>query len=573
MVSFNSLNTRVCTFGFYLVLLSGVFVFLGATPPASMGTKGMVAADHHLSSRAGRTLLQQGGNAIDAACAAVFAAGVVNPTGSGIGGGGFMTIAFPKSMKRTPIIVDFRETAPAAAHSRMYLRKGLKPTASRTGGLAVGIPGEVKGCAYAVKKYGKKPLADVLAPAIALAERGFPVGAHLAISLKRYKRVFLLHTQLARTFYPNGKALRQGQVMRRPRLAQTLRAIAARGAKAFYAGKIAKDIVQSVRKQGGILTLQDLKNYTIKIRKPLVTHYQNHTVYTMPPPSSGGIALSQALHILRNRKLDKMGHNSSQYIHFLSESLKHAFADRACFLGDPDFVRVPLKKLTSQRYAQTLFKRIQMQRVRPNNQYGMRQATSRAAHRGGGTSHISVMDRQGFAVALTTTINTSFGSKVMTAQSGIILNNEMDDFTTHPGKPNAFGLIQSRMNAIQAGKRPLSSMSPTIITYKGRPVLAVGASGGPTIITGTLQTILNVLDFGLELNAAVSRSRIHHQWMPPLLFVESDLPKDVQVNLQRKGHRLKTNAHPFTAVQAVQYKNGRFYGSSDPRKHGKPSGY
>jgi gamma-glutamyltranspeptidase/glutathione hydrolase len=531
----------------------------------------MVATDHQLASRAGALILRQGGNAVDAACAAMFAVGVVNPTGSGIGGGGFMVVKFPKGDKRDAIVIDFRETAPAASTRTMFLRKGLSKWASRTGGLAVGIPGEVRGCAHAIKKYGKLSLGQVLTPAITLAKQGFPVGHHLASSLKRYQKKLRKHKVLASRFYPNGRALVQGQRMTRPALARTLQAIAKRGPDAFYTGAIAKDIVDTVRKAGGILTQKDLKQYAIKQRKPLKATYRNHTIYTMPPPSSGGIAIIQALHILRHKALKPMGHNSSAYLHFLGEALKHAFADRARYLGDPDFAPIPITRLTSPAYGTKLFKRIG-KTTRPHNQYGTPQATTRAAHRDGGTSHLSVIDANGMSVALTSTINTTFGSKVMTPQSGIILNNEMDDFTTKPGKPNAFGLLQSKWNEIAPGKRPLSSMSPTILTKNGQVVLSLGASGGPTIITGTLQVMLNVVDFGLELNDAVSRSRIHHQWMPPMLFTEPDLPKDIHGNLRRRGHRTRVFPYVFTAVQAVQRKGPITLGSSDPRKQGKPAG-
>ena len=559
----------VLWFGMLCLVVFGL-TQLAAVMPATQGKKGVVATDHKLASKVGVEILKKGGNAVDAVCAAAFSLSVVNPAGSGIGGGGFMLIK--RAKEKDARVIDFRETAPAKAHRAMYLKKGLSKYASRAGGLAVGIPGEVRGCAEAVKRYGKLTLKQVLAPSIRLAKNGFPTDHHLHKGLKRYHKLLKRYPGLYKVFYPGGKPLALGQILKRPRLAKTFEAIAKDGPKAFYEGWIAKDIVETVKKTGGILTMADLKNYKIKERKPLSVTYRGHKVYTMPPPSSGGVAIIQALNILRHKKLRKMGHNSSGYLHFLSEALQHAFSDRARFLGDTDFVKVPIKRLTSQAYADTLYKRIK-DHVSPSHTYGTQKKKPRAPNRDGGTSHLSVVDQFGNMVAMTSTINTGFGSKVFTPKSGIVLNNEMDDFSTKPGKPNAFGLLQSKFNEIAPGKRPLSSMSPTIVTKAGKGVLAVGGSGGPTIITGTLQVMLNVLDFGLELNDAVSRSRIHHQWFPGMLFVESDLPKDVMENLKKRKHKLRVFRVPFTAVQAVQAKKGTLYGASDPRKKGIPAGY
>ena len=477
-----------------------------------------------------------------------------------------MMLHDPKANKR--IIIDFRETAPAGASRLMYLKKGLPKHPSRTGGLAVGIPGEVKGCAYAVKRYGKLALAQVLQPAIELARRGFPAGRHFVEGLKRYQKHLSKHKLLKEIFYPGGKPPTLGQMFRRPRLAKTLQAIAKHGPDVFYKGWIAKDIVDAVKAAGGILTHKDLTQYKVAIRHPLKTSFRGHEIYTMPPPSSGGAAIIMALNILRKMKLKTLGHNSSTYLFHLTEALQHAFADRARFMGDHPLTRKLLPKLTSQEYADNLAKRI-TNKVQSPKAYGSQKRSPKASPRDGGTSHISVIDKDGMAVAMTTTINTGYGSKVIAPRSGIILNNEMDDFSTNPGKPNAFGLIQSKYNEIAPGKRPLSSMSPTLITKGGKIVLAVGASGGPTIITGTLQTLLNVLVFGLEINDAVSRSRIHHQWFPPLLFIESDLPADVVQALQKRGYKTRVWKVPFTAVQAAQRTKIGLTGASDPRKHGQ----
>jgi gamma-glutamyltranspeptidase/glutathione hydrolase len=551
---------------FWVGFLSLTMTAQAAVHTAKRARWGMVAADHKEASKAGVEMLAKGGNAVDAACAAAFVLGVVNPAGSGIGGGGFLLLHLKG--QKSPLVLDFREEAPAAAHRAMFLKKGLPKHASRNGGLAVGIPGEVKGCAYAVKKYGKLTLKQVLQPAIKYASQGFHVGEHLAGLLKFFGRRLKPFPHMA-PYFPNGKPLARGVVFKRPRLAKALKAIADKGADVFYKGWIAKDIVNTVRKSGGILTMKDLANYRVKVRKAVSIDYRGYKVFSMPPPSSGGIAMIQTLNILKGLSLRKHGHNSSKSLFLLVEALQHSFADRARLLGDTDFVTVPIKKLLSEKYAKELRKRIGS-KVLPFRKYGSGPAT--AANRDGGTSHLSVMDNAGNAVALTTTINTGFGSKLISTRSGIVLNNEMDDFSANPGKPNAFGLIQSKQNEIQAGKRPLSSMSPTIVLKKGQPVLALGGSGGPTIITGTLQVLLNVVEFGLELNDAVSRNRVHHQWLPGVLFLERDLPRDVIEALKARGHRVRFWPKPFTAVQAVQRLKQGFAGASDPRKHGSAVG-
>lgn len=542
---------------------------------AVAGKHGVVAADHPLASLAGLEILKAGGNAVDAACATAFALGVVNPAGSGIGGGGFMLVYAPG---KQPEVVDFRETAPAAASRDMYLKKGVAKIAPRRGGLAIAVPGEVAGCSEAVKRWGKLPLSRVLAPAIKLAQRGFPAGEHLVDTLKSkpfaalkayngaIKEIFFVRAKNAKT--PT-RAPELGETLRRPRLARTLKAIARGGAKAFYGGWIAKDIVATVEAAGGLLTLEDLANYRPKLRAPLTTTYRGYQILTTPPPSSGGIAIIETLNLLSRYKLKEMGHNSSRYLHHLTEALKHAFADRARHLGDSDFVEVPIAKLTSRDYADLLAKRIG-KTTQPWESYGSGKM-QRAGHQDKGTSHLSVTDRSGMTVALTTTINLGFGSMIVAKRSGVILNDQMDDFASRPGTPNGFGLIQSEKNAVQPGKRPLSSMSPTIVLKDGKALLAVGGSGGPTIITGTLQVLLNVLDFRLELGDAVARSRIHHQWLPNQLWVESDLPRDVRQALGARGHKLLSVSKPFTAIQAVGRTTNALLGASDPRKGGWPA--
>jgi len=542
----------------------------GAVLPAQGFKNGVVAADHPLASAAGLKILRQGGNAVDAACAAAFALGVVNPAGSGIGGGGFMLIRIKG--RPVPLVLDFRETAPAAAHAKMYLAAKVAKDASRRGGLAVAVPGEVAGCAEALKRHGKLSLRKVLAPAVSLARKGFPVGRHLAETVARMTDELRKSKALSAMFLPGGQPLSAGRLSRRPLLARTLAAIARKGPRIFYQGPVAREMVKAVKERGGGMTLADLAAYRPKWRQPVQGSYRGHTIFSMPPPSSGGVALIQALNILQRYPLAKVGLNSSEHLHLLAEALKHAFADRARHLGDPDFIKVPVARLTSAKYAAELAGRIGP-RVKPLQSYGSKEAARAPSGGNQGTSHLSVVDRWGNAVALTTTINTSFGSHVVAGRTGIILNNQMDDFAARPGEPNAFGLIQGKGNAVAPGKRPLSSMSPTLVMRQGRLVLAAGASGGPTIITGTLQAISNAIDFNLGAAASVCRGRIHHQWLPDSLVVEGDLPADVMDNLKKRGHRVEVRQRPFTAVQVVQARDGLLYGASDPRKHGAPAGY
>ncbi|MFH1132014.1 MAG: gamma-glutamyltransferase [Pseudomonadota bacterium] len=555
----------------YLFLLLGTIGFTSAKADVSharVGTRGMVAADHSLASEAGLDLLKRGGNAVDAACGAAFVLGVVNPSGSGIGGGGFMLIKRPDD--KLPIALDFRETAPLAADRNMYEKKGIEKDASRVGALAIAVPGEVLGCAKAIETYGKLELHQVLAPAISLAKYGFPVGPHLAKTVTLVEDTLKTHLDMSRIFLPNGKPVVVGQKMHRPKLARTLSQIARFGTKVFYSGWIAKDIVKIVKKKGGILSLKDLAKYRIAHREPLQTTYRGFDVFVMPPPSSGGVALIQSLNILSHWNLASLEHNSSDYIHLLAETLKHVFADRAQFLGDADFVTVPVRTLVSPSYTNDLTKKIG-KNVLLHKDYGGK-APLNASHRDSGTSHVSVVDQQGNAVALTTTINTTFGSMVITEKSGIILNNQMDDFTTQPDTPNMFDLVQSEKNIIAPKKRPLSSMSPTLVTKDNKVVLVVGGSGGPTIISGTLQVLLNVLDFGMEPADATRALRIHHQWVPNLLRIEKGISRSIVKELKLRGRRTRFVTQPSTAIQTVLVKE-KLHGASDPRKYGEPAGY
>jgi gamma-glutamyltranspeptidase/glutathione hydrolase len=537
--------------------LAGIIGFiLAASPPPTWSTGGMVASDHALASKAGASLFSKGGNAADAIIAATLAAGVVQPSSSGLGGGGFAVYGRrPNKMKA----LDFREVAPAAAHPKLYQdsQGEVIPGASTIGGLAVGVPGEPRGLAMLAREAGTLGFEDLAAPAIQLAEEGFITGE------------FLLKYQASHPMeglFKNGRPGR-GNRIRRPRLAKTLKAWAKSGGEALYTGAIARDLVRSVQVEGGILTRKDLAAYAPQIREPLIGNYRGYIIVTMPPPSSGGAVLLQVLSVLEQRDLAGLGHNSSDHIHLLTEAFQHAFADRAAVMGDPAFSEVPVDAMLSPQRIATIQADFDPDKTHSRDHYG----SPFAIPKDGGTHHLSALDSHGLAVALTTTVNTPFGSRVVGEQSGILLNNQMDDFVSKPGVPNTYGLIGRAANSVEAGKKPLSSMTPTVVYKNGEVVLVVGGSGGPFIISSTLQAISNVVDFGMDARAAVSVPRMHHQWVPELLFLDTGIPKDVVTALESKGHQVKSMDF-FSAVQLVQAADDGFYAASDPRKGGAPAG-
>jgi len=551
---------RRCLMALVAVLL---LVFVRGPARAALGTHGMVAADHELASAAGVEILRRGGNAVDAAAATAFAVGVVNPTSCGIGGGGFLLAYFPATGRA--VALDYRERAPAAATRDMFVRDGKAvPQLSRVDGLAVAVPGEVAGLADAVRRYGRLPLATVLEPAIRLARDGFPIGRHLAEEIRENREAIQGHPALAAIFLrADGSPRPEGELLRRPALARTLETIATEGPRAFYHGAVAADVVAATQAAGGILTLDDLARYRPKERRPVRGRFHGRTVLSMPPPSSGGGVLLEILHIIDRDDLAALGPNSPTTLHLLTEAMKHAFADRAAFYGDPDFVHVPLLRLLSPGYASAMRDSVSAATTFGRDFYG-----AHAAAPDSGTSHLSVIDADGNAVSCTTTINTAFGSMVVAPQSGVILNNEMDDFAAQPGVPNVFGLIGAEANAVAADKRPLSSMAPTIVLDHGRPELIVGASGGPVIITATLQTLLNAIVFGYDAAGAVAAPRIHHQWVPDVLAVEPGIAPLTREALARLGHRQR-EVPELAAVQAILVTPAGYDGASDPRKGGE----
>jgi len=528
----------------------------------------MVAAEHQLASQAGVEILRAGGNAVDAAIATSLAVGVVNPTSCGIGGGGFMLI-YDRAAKRV-VALDYRETAPGAASRDMFVRNGVAdPELSLHGGLAVATPGEIAGLFAAATRYGTRPFAELAGPAIALARDGFVVEAHLAGAIAKQLELIRARPALAAILlHADGTPLAIGETLRQPQLAHTLEAAAAQGPRAFYGGEVATAIAQSVQAAGGVMTTRDLAAYRPRWRAPLSAPFDGYRLYGLPPPSSGGGVMITVLNTLAADDLRALELDSATYLHLLAEALQFGFADRAAYYGDPAFFKVPLNTLLAPQRGHALRQRIHAPQTFPPAYYGSGNARSDA-----GTSHLSVVDGRGNAVACTTSINNSFGSLVVAGDTGIILNDTMDDFSAQPGVPNAFGLVGSDANAVAPGKRPLSSMSPTIVT-RGDDVAAVaGGSGGPLIITGTLQVLLNALVFGESADAAVAAPRLHDQWTPPLLMVEPGIDEGRRRVLTHIGHRVIDAPASAGIGLILRAPDGTLDGASDARKGGQAVGW
>ena len=529
---------------------------------------GMVASEHRLASEAGVAILRQGGNAVDAAVATALTVCVVNPSSCGLGGGGFMVIHDRRTGSVTTL--DYRETAPAAARRDLFVRDGVVvPDASRFGGLAVAVPGEVAGLNRALRRFGTLPMTTVAAPAIAQAREGFPIEAHLAGAIARnVERIRQQPALAALLLHADGTPLRVGDVLRQPELARTLARVAHEGESVFYRGAIADAIVRSVQLSGGVIEPADLERYRPVWRRPLRGRFAGYDLYTMPPPSSGGGVLLETLQLLRADDFRSLQHNSATYLHLLAEAMQFGFADRATYYGDPDFVEVPLGQLLALERAARRRRRISAVTTFSPSFYGDTLPST-----DGGTSHLSVIDGRGNAVACTTSINTAFGSMVVAGDTGIILNNTMDDFSAHPDVPNAYGLTGSEANAIAPRKRPLSSMTPTVVARDGQPVAVVGGSGGPFIISATLQVLLNSLIFDQDAATAVAAPRVHHQWIPPVLMIEAGLESAVRRALRRRGHRA-VELPEIAAVQLVsRTADGLLDGAADPRKGGQAVGW
>jgi gamma-glutamyltranspeptidase/glutathione hydrolase len=547
-----------------------------ASQKPALGRHGMVVTSQAEATRAGHALLAAGGNAVDAAVAAAFALAVVQPFSAGVGGGAFVLI---RTADGRAVALDARETAPAAATADMFTRPGVAEHASLAGPLAVATPGFVSGMALALERFGTRSLADVLAPAIALAERGFPIGPYharmLAAMGERGMRERFPETGRIQ-FPPPGTPPLPGWHLVQGDLAETLRRIARDGPEVARRGDIAGAIAEELQAQGGILTWEDMAGYEPKLREPLRASYRGLEILAFPPPSSG-TTLIQALNILEGFDLRTRGAGSSSAIHRIAEALKLSFADRNYWIGDPDFVEVPVTRLTSRAYAEELRGRINpgwWQRAPwhwSRAESALHVEGPGLAPEDAGTTHLSVTDATGNAVALTMTINTPFGSGITVPGSGIVLNNQMDDFSSAPGQPNVYGLVDVRgANAIAPRKRPLSSMTPTMVLSEGRLVMVTGSPGGPRIVSATLLSILNVLDFRMDAQAAVSAPRFHHQWIPDEIVLEPGAPQDVVDALRARGHEVRVDEREWSAVAAIVIdpKTGWHNGGADPRSDG-----
>ncbi|AKL14733.1 TPA: gamma-glutamyltransferase [Kluyvera intermedia] len=524
--------------------------------------QGMVASVDETATRVGVDILKQGGNAVDAAVAVGYALAVTHPQAGNLGGGGFMMIR-TKDGKTTAI--DFREMAPAAATRDMFLDDQGNPDSKKslTSHLASGTPGTVAGFALALEKYGTLPLNKVVQPAIKLAKQGFVVNDALADDLKTYgSEVLPNHENSKAIFWKDGEPLKKGDKLIQANLAKSLEMIAEKGPDAFYKGAIADQIAQEMSKNGGLITKEDLANYKAVERIPISGDYRGYQIFSMPPPSSGGIHIVQILNILENFDLAKYGFGSADTLQVMAEAEKYAYADRSEYLGDPDFVKVPWQALTNKDYAKSLAQQIDVNKAKPSSQIRPGKLEPYESNQ---TTHYSVVDKDGNAVAVTYTLNTTFGSGIVAGNTGILMNNEMDDFSAKPGVPNVYGLVGGDANAVGPGKRPLSSMSPTIVVKDGKTWLVTGSPGGSRIITTVLQIVVNSIDFGMNVAEATNAPRFHHQWLPDELRVEKGFSPDTLKLLEQKGQKVAVKEAMGSTQSIMVGPDGTLYGASDPR--------
>ncbi|MEH2135509.1 gamma-glutamyltransferase [Nostoc sp.] len=592
-----SKQIAMAIFSFTLLVYSQVASAAITLPLRSK--KGMVVSAHPLASEAGILMLRKGGNAVDAAVATTFAISVVEPFSAGIGGGGFLLMHSEKTGDIKAL--DFRERAPLKATKNMYLdaQGKVRPNASINGYLAVGTPGTVAGLYEVHRRYGKLSWQEVMKPAIALAKDGFILGDVLTQRLNQRQEQLLNNPAAREIFTRNGQFYQPGEKLVQRDLARTLTAIS-ENPQSFYTGSIARAIASDMVKNGGLITLEDLKAYKPIWRTPVCGNFRKAKICSMPPPSSGGVHLLQILNIIGDTDLKSLGWHHPDAIHLMVEAMKIAYADRSEYLGDPDFVKVPVQELISPAYAKKRRQEINMQLAKPstevkpvdrktlqrfsqaNNQslkentiplsdQSLKLHTTR--YESPETTHLTVVDEERNAVSLTFTVNLIFGAGVVTPGTGIVLNNEMDDFAAAPGVPNAFGLVGNDANSIAPRKTPLSSMTPTIVTENGHFRMAAGAPGGSTIITQVLQVILNVLEYNMDVGAAVSVPRIHHQWLPDELRVEPwSLDALTMQDLRRRGHKIKETT-PWGNGNAIAVtSDGTLEGAADPRGEGSPRG-
>lgn len=569
-----------CKSGFFVAVLITLFsstavdFVQAATHRTVRARKGMVASANPLASQVGMTVLKNGGNAVDAAAAVALALAVTHPEAGNLGGGGFMLI---RTADGRNSFIDFRERAPKSAFEKMYLDKNgeVIKDLSTVGAKSVGVPGTVAGIALALKRFGSISFADACRPAERLAREGFVLSEYEAGFLKSESKKLSKFPESKRIFLNNGLPYyKEGDLFRQPELAATFSRLIKQGPREFYEGETARLIVSAMGSEG-LITLEDLKSYTPTERQPLIGSYRGLTILTAPPPSSGGVLLLEMLNMFERyqpQEIEDMGHNSAKHIHLLAEVMKRAFADRAEYLGDADFVKVPVAELISKDYAVRLQKGIDLTKnatpstvIRPGLG-GRKEPQS--------TTHFSVVDSAGTMVSCTYTINDNYGSGLTVPGAGFLLNDEMDDFTSKPGAENMFGLKQGKANSIEPGKRPLSSMTPTIVLMDDKPWFAIGGPGGPRIINAVLQVLLNIVDFKMELQQAIDMPRVHHQWLPDTLYIEEyGLSNDTLKVLAERGYDFKYKTISNVQGVMIEPDSGMRLGGSDPRGDGQAIGY
>ena len=545
-------------------------ISLSANPPVlnkdsithpEVGLEGMVVTQHYLASEVGEAILNKGGNAYDATIAVAFALAVVLPRAGNIGGGGF-TVLYNSSDESFQSL-DYREKAPLAASKNMYLDKNgdVISNLSTLGYKAIAVPGTVDGMWELHKKYGSMDWKELIVPSIKLAKEGFKVSPLMADTLNRNYKSLSKFSETKKIFFQENPVKFNSLLIQKD-LAKTLEKISNNGRNGFYKGDVAQKIVADMKRNDGLITFDDLENYKSKWRKPLIRKYKNFEVITMPPPSSGGLHLIQMLNILENFDLKSMKHNSPSYVLLLNEVMKYAYADRSQYLGDPDYVDVPVNKLISKGYAESISKKITIDSVTQSDDIKAGMYIDLESDE---TTHFSIADKFGNLVSTTYTLNSSFGSKVVIAKTGILMNNEMDDFSSAPGVPNQFGLLGEKFNEIQPSKRPLSSMTPTIVFKNNSPFLIMGSPGGSRIITAVLQNFLNIAEFEMNLADSISKPRVHQQWYPDLLFLEKGFDELHAEKITELGQEVYF-MDPGTALESIMIKNNYFYGYGDTRR-------
>ena len=532
----------------------------------AIASRGMVSGPEKLASEAGLAMLKKGGNAIDAAVATGFALAVTLPRAGNIAGGGFMLVHLADANEQ--VFIDYREMAPAAASRDMFLNEDgtVNKRKAYNSVSAAGIPGTVAGLIHALEQYGTLDLKTVMQPAIDLAENGFAVPAALHLNLRSAAKRLGRNEEANRVYLGGtGTAPAMGTLFKQPDLAATLKRLRDKGFDGFYKGKTAALIAAEMQRGGGVMNADDLANYRAIERKPVRASFRGYDIVSAPPPSSGGVHVSQILKLLESYPIEDMGHNSAAYLHLLIESMKLAYADRSEYLGDPDRTTIPIATLTSEPYLEKRRELIKDDEATPSEIIKPGDVDDYESTE---TTHFSVVDQFGNVVTNTYTINFSFGSGIVVPGTGMLLNNEMDDFAAKPGFPNGYGLVQGEANAVSAGSRPLSSMTPTLVFKEGKPWVATGSPGGSRIITAVAQTLLNLMAFDMTLGMATSSPRIHHQWMPDMAMVEPGISEDTIRILEKSKHKILRSNSTIGRVNSVQIEDGWFYGYADPRRPG-----